>query len=480
MKLSYAVKITAWLRFASRNNVPINPAILMQKANDFSQAAGHEDFNLLMDGFVGGRSIHIVIELHTMGAESDGLLLHITVSLTYRRHLESLHKKLTSRVALLRRLAGSGLGVGATTLRTATLALMHSTGEHCAPVWCSIAHTRPHRPRRQRRLANCDWMPASYTSGQPSNPHRHPTCWASSRWSHTVSSTRCHGAWTSAPLSTHPPIECKRTAPKIETPICTRRTTSHDNNNIREGQWADHQWNAEWTNNPTRLRIVITDTSTHPPEWPSQEEAGSGLTASVPVSDVSAPACTNGVWPALRPVSVAQKNTPSTMLFSNVQSIGLPMDCMARRFWTMRQLNGCSTSAPRCSAVKQWFQQLAQKKNRNWMEKQLVPEGQWCILCFTSPQTVRPVKASDSVSTTRDVMPLTVELAVRFLRTQCKRRSTDARLHNFLSHRSYSWSLRRSQRIDDRMLLHVMASNTCPPPWRVPSRPFLFYFTSTC
>jgi len=142
MKLSYAVKITAWLRFASRNNVPINPAILMQKANDFSQAAGHEDFNLLMDGFVGGRSIHIVIELHTMGAESDGLLLHITVSLTYRRHLESLHKKLTSRVALLRRLAGSGLGVGATTLRTATLALMHSTGEHCAPVWCSIAHTR--------------------------------------------------------------------------------------------------------------------------------------------------------------------------------------------------------------------------------------------------------------------------------------------------------------------------------------------------
>jgi len=36
-------------------------------------------------------------------------------SLTYRRHLESLRKKLTSRVALLRRLAG-----GATTLRTST------------------------------------------------------------------------------------------------------------------------------------------------------------------------------------------------------------------------------------------------------------------------------------------------------------------------------------------------------------------------
>jgi len=51
-------------------------------------------------------------------------------SLTYRRHLESLRKKLTSRVELLRRLAGSGWGAGATTLRIATLALVHSTAEY--------------------------------------------------------------------------------------------------------------------------------------------------------------------------------------------------------------------------------------------------------------------------------------------------------------------------------------------------------------
>jgi len=62
--------------------------------------------------------------------------------LTYRRHLESLRKKLTSRVALLRRLARSGWGAGATTLRTATVALVHSTAEYCAPVWCRSAHTR--------------------------------------------------------------------------------------------------------------------------------------------------------------------------------------------------------------------------------------------------------------------------------------------------------------------------------------------------
>jgi len=63
-------------------------------------------------------------------------------SLTYRRHLESLRKKLTSGVALFRRLAGSGWGAGATTLRTATLALVHSTAEYCMPIWLRSTHTR--------------------------------------------------------------------------------------------------------------------------------------------------------------------------------------------------------------------------------------------------------------------------------------------------------------------------------------------------
>jgi len=62
--------------------------------------------------------------------------------LTYRQYLGSLCKKLTSRIMLLRRLAGSGWGAGTTTLQTATLALVHSTAEYCAPVWCRSAHTR--------------------------------------------------------------------------------------------------------------------------------------------------------------------------------------------------------------------------------------------------------------------------------------------------------------------------------------------------
>ena len=42
----------------------------------------------------------------------------------------------------MRRLAGSGWGAEAKTLRTAALSLVYSTAEYCAPVWCCSAHTR--------------------------------------------------------------------------------------------------------------------------------------------------------------------------------------------------------------------------------------------------------------------------------------------------------------------------------------------------
>ena len=63
-------------------------------------------------------------------------------SLTFRHHLVALRKKLSSRVTLLRRLVGSGWGAGDKTLRIATLSLVYSTAEYCAPVWCRSAHTR--------------------------------------------------------------------------------------------------------------------------------------------------------------------------------------------------------------------------------------------------------------------------------------------------------------------------------------------------
>jgi len=62
-------------------------------------------------------------------SEPEYLELKLDRSLTYCRHIESLHKKLTSRIGLLRRFDGSGWGAGAPTLRIYNLALAHSTAE---------------------------------------------------------------------------------------------------------------------------------------------------------------------------------------------------------------------------------------------------------------------------------------------------------------------------------------------------------------
>ena len=61
--------------------------------------------------------------------------------LTFFHHLVALHKKLSLHVTLLRQLVGLGWGGTAKTLCTATLSLVYSTAEYCAPVWCGSANT---------------------------------------------------------------------------------------------------------------------------------------------------------------------------------------------------------------------------------------------------------------------------------------------------------------------------------------------------
>ena len=73
--------------------------------------------------------------------EPTYLNIKLDRALMFHQHLESLHKKLTFCIGLLRQLAGSSWGVDATILCTATLALVYSTAEYYAPVWCHSTHT---------------------------------------------------------------------------------------------------------------------------------------------------------------------------------------------------------------------------------------------------------------------------------------------------------------------------------------------------
>jgi len=65
-------------------------------------------------------------------------------------------------------------------------------------------------------------------------------------------------------------------------PAAQQLISFSDNINIRAPHWADHQWNAEWVDNPKRLRIFIPDSSTHSPGMTLPKELGSDLTASAP------------------------------------------------------------------------------------------------------------------------------------------------------------------------------------------------------
>ncbi|KAJ4928398.1 hypothetical protein JOQ06_016190 [Pogonophryne albipinna] len=67
-------------------------------------------------------------------------------TLSFKQHLEEVKAKVTSRVALIRRLAGTTWGACAKTLRISTQALVFSAAEYCTPAWSRSPHARPQSP----------------------------------------------------------------------------------------------------------------------------------------------------------------------------------------------------------------------------------------------------------------------------------------------------------------------------------------------
>jgi len=148
--------------------------------------------------------------------------------------------------------------------------------------------------------------------------------------------------------------EC--TASPIETPIYPpyNNSSAHlkTTTEVRCFGWIIDEWGVVGEQNKT---LYFFPRHRYPPSrnspWACQEQRGSGLTASAPLSDVFVPAYKNVAWPLLRLVSVAQRHRQLTMLSFTVQSIDLPVECMAWRFWMTRKPNGCSTPAPRSTAA---------------------------------------------------------------------------------------------------------------------------------
>ena len=194
--------------------------------------------------------------------------LKLDRSLTFRHHLVALRKKLSSRVTLLRRLVGSGWGVGAKTLRIATLSLVYSTAEYCAPVWCRCAHIRLldsvlndalRIVNRCLRPTPTDHLPV--LSGiQPAELRR---MGATLSLVHRGSLDPDHILYglLSGPSDTHQ-VRLRSRRPFV--PAAQNLLDNLARLGIRTSEWTNYKWKTEYCENVSRLRGFVPETGARP------------------------------------------------------------------------------------------------------------------------------------------------------------------------------------------------------------------------
>ena len=205
---------------------------------------------------------------HSHSLILQSIFLTLDRSLKYRRHLESLRKKLNTRVSLIRRLAGISWGADALVQRSATLALVHSTAEYCALVWCRTAHTRLIDlviNNAMRIVTGCLLpTPTDYLTVlagiPPAELHRRQaTLTLASRalepnhlLHHKIIRPELRQSWRLT--SRHPFV-----------PAARELLSSLNQLDIRAADWAQHSWSSEWNNCNTRLHHFIYNIDTPPP-----------------------------------------------------------------------------------------------------------------------------------------------------------------------------------------------------------------------
>ena len=185
-------------------------------------------------------------------------------SLTFRHHLVVLRKKLSTRVALLRRLVGSRWGAGAKTLRIATLSLVYSTAEYCAPVWCRNAHTRlidNVLNDALRIVTGClrpiptDYLPI--LSGiQPAELRRMEAILSLDYRGSLDPDHILYGLLSGSSDTRQVRLRSKR-------PFVPGARNLLDNLaslGIRASEWTNHKWKMEYCENASRLRVFVPET----------------------------------------------------------------------------------------------------------------------------------------------------------------------------------------------------------------------------
>ena len=189
-------------------------------------------------------------------------------SLTFRHHLVALRKKLFSCVTLLRRLVGSGWGAGAKTLCIATLSLVYSTAEYCAPIWCRSAHTRLidsvlndtlRIVTRCLRPTPTDHLPV--LSGiQPAELRRLGTTLSLAHRRSLDPNHILYGFLNG--FSDARQVRLRSRRPFV--PTVRNLLYNLARLGIRASEWTDHKWKTEYCENASRIHVFVPGTGARP------------------------------------------------------------------------------------------------------------------------------------------------------------------------------------------------------------------------
>ena len=210
-----------------------------------------------------------------------------------------MRKKLSSRVTLLRRLMGSGWGAGAKTLCIATLSLVYSAVEYCAPVWCRSAHTcliDSVLNDALRIVTGClcptptNHLPV--LSGiQPAELCRMGATLSLAYHGSLDPDHMLYGLLSGSADTCQ--VRLRSRCPFV--PSARNLLNNLARLGICASEWKNHKWKTEYCENASRLRVFVLETSARPLGWAYPKQLGLSSTACGLVLGNSIHSCTNGV-----------------------------------------------------------------------------------------------------------------------------------------------------------------------------------------
>ena len=218
---------------------------------------------------------------------------------------------------MLRRLVSSGWGAGAKTLRIATLSLVYSAAEYCAPVWCRSAHTRLIDSVLNDALrivsgclrpASTDHLPV-LSDIQPAELRRLGATLSLAYRGSLEPDHILYGLLSGSSDTRQVRLRSRR--PFV--PAARNLLYNLTRLGIRASEWTNHKWKTEYCKNASRLRAFVAETGPGLLGWAYPEQLGLSSTACGLVLGDSIRPCTNGVSLLHRIASVAPLSKPQTM-----------------------------------------------------------------------------------------------------------------------------------------------------------------------